>query len=282
MPIWVKHHLEFFPNAVLVDYHSDDKSVEIIRKLAPSWRIITSQNRTFDAARADEEIMDIEASVRGAKVVINTTDFLQLGSRDIALIESKLESFEDFGLAIPGVIAIQANKGLLEGDGFPASKTAAAITACIFDRGKQKIVETKIARKSRLAKAYEYFQTGYLREVGNPKMRTKLIHSFKSGQYGVGRHSWEVPSIPALDSKAIHLGMYPWNHSFVERKLAMRKAVPKRDLLRGRGLQHTLAYGKWEMALNFWRNEITMHDCEDCAAVQSQMSILENYFGKSQ
>lgn len=282
MPHWVKHHRKIFPNAVLVDYHSTDKSVEIISKLAPTWRVITSSNRIFDASKVDEEIMKIEASVSGAKVVINTTDFLQLGPRDLAMIEGKLGSFEEFALEIPGVIAVQAHQSFPEGDQASQAKTAAAITRCIFNHSKHKLSKNGILGSSRPAKLLEYFQHGYIREMGNPQLRNKLVHSHKSGHYNVGRHSWRLPSLPALDSKAVHLGMYPWTQSFVDRKLAMRKAVPKRDLLRGRGLQHTLNLGQWERALDFWRNEITMHNCDICAAVPDQISFLGDYFGEKQ
>ena len=68
LPFWLKHHRTMFAHGILIDYHSTDQSVAIIRDLCPTWDVRTSRNTMFQAVLVDEEVMEIEAGVGGYKI----------------------------------------------------------------------------------------------------------------------------------------------------------------------------------------------------------------------
>lgn len=76
LPFWLKHHRALFSHGILIDYHSTDRSVAIIRELCPTWDVRTSRNAMFQADLVDLEVMDIEAGVDGYKIALNVTEFL--------------------------------------------------------------------------------------------------------------------------------------------------------------------------------------------------------------
>jgi len=59
---------------VMIDYHSTDRSVEIIREICPTWDIVTSRNPDFQADKIDTEVMDIEKDIDGWKICLNVTE----------------------------------------------------------------------------------------------------------------------------------------------------------------------------------------------------------------
>jgi hypothetical protein len=76
LPFWLKHHRKIFQHGVMIDYHSTDNSREIIKKLCPTWEIITSRNEKFQADSVDKEVMSIEEKLSGYKIALNVTEFL--------------------------------------------------------------------------------------------------------------------------------------------------------------------------------------------------------------
>jgi len=59
---------------VMIDYHSTDRSVEIIKEICPTWDIVTSRNIDFQADNIDTEVMDIERQIDGWKIALNVTE----------------------------------------------------------------------------------------------------------------------------------------------------------------------------------------------------------------
>lgn len=76
LPWWLSHHKKYFDHGIMIDYHSTDRSREIIREICPDWEIRTSRNPDFDAINCDAEVRDIELSITGWKSALNTTEFL--------------------------------------------------------------------------------------------------------------------------------------------------------------------------------------------------------------
>jgi hypothetical protein len=75
LPFWLEHHASLFDHGIMIDYHSTDRSVEIIRQMCPSWTILTTKNETFDAILVDEEVNEVEKTITGFKLCLNTTEF---------------------------------------------------------------------------------------------------------------------------------------------------------------------------------------------------------------
>jgi hypothetical protein len=76
LPWFLNHHREIFDHGIMIDYHSTDRSVEIIRELCPMWTIVTSRNPNFQADMIDYEVMDIEKDIEGWKICLNVTEQL--------------------------------------------------------------------------------------------------------------------------------------------------------------------------------------------------------------
>src|SRR5260221_3505935 len=76
LPFWLRHHTRLFDHGVMIDYRSSDRSVEIVRELAPTWEIRPSRNEKFHSASIDREVMDIETEFSGWKMCLNVTEFL--------------------------------------------------------------------------------------------------------------------------------------------------------------------------------------------------------------
>ena len=81
LPYWLEHHSNFFKNGIIIDYMSTDNSLDIIRKKCPHWKIITTKNiidnkPNFEASKIDNEVQEIEKTINGYKICLNTTEFL--------------------------------------------------------------------------------------------------------------------------------------------------------------------------------------------------------------
>ena len=76
LPFWLEHHRKIFDHGIVIDYRSTDSSMDIVRKMCPTWEIRTTRNSHFDAHDIDTEFMDIEQGLDGYKMVLNTTEFL--------------------------------------------------------------------------------------------------------------------------------------------------------------------------------------------------------------
>jgi hypothetical protein len=76
LPFWLEHHKPMFDDLFVIDYRSTDKSRDICQSIWPGCKIITTRNAYFDCIQIDREVMDIENSIDGIKMVLNTTEFL--------------------------------------------------------------------------------------------------------------------------------------------------------------------------------------------------------------
>lgn len=86
LPYWLDHHKRIFDNGIMINYGSTDDSVEIIKRICPGWTIIESRNEFFSAQDVDYEVMEIERSVSGWKMVLNITEHLIVDDLDKHLV----------------------------------------------------------------------------------------------------------------------------------------------------------------------------------------------------
>lgn len=76
---WIRHHASMFNCAVLINHHSTDASVEIIKREAPStWNVVVSGSREFCANATDVEVSGYENSFDNSdwRLALTTTEFL--------------------------------------------------------------------------------------------------------------------------------------------------------------------------------------------------------------
>lgn len=77
LPFWIENHKPLCDNCIFIDYGSTDRSLEIIREMAPDWEIRKTKNEYFDAIPIDQECMEIEETItEGYCLILNTTEFL--------------------------------------------------------------------------------------------------------------------------------------------------------------------------------------------------------------
>lgn len=76
LPYWLEHHTKLFDHGIMINYQSTDRSVDIIKEIAPTWEIRPTRHSMFDARSVDREVEDIEETISGWKMALNTTEFL--------------------------------------------------------------------------------------------------------------------------------------------------------------------------------------------------------------
>lgn len=76
LPWWLRHHKKIFDHGIMIDYHSTDRSMEIIREICPDWEIRYTRNKYFNSTPIDTEVMDIEKWLSGWRIALNVTEFL--------------------------------------------------------------------------------------------------------------------------------------------------------------------------------------------------------------
>ena len=76
LPWFLNHHKQIFDHGIMIDYHSTDHSVEIIKEICPTWNIISSSNSDFQADLIDVEVNELEREITGWKICLNVTEQL--------------------------------------------------------------------------------------------------------------------------------------------------------------------------------------------------------------
>jgi hypothetical protein len=233
LPFWLKHHREIFDHGILIDYSSTDKSVEIVRSLCPNWEVIPSRNRSFNARLVDEEVMDLERSVDGWKICLNTTELVSASVRPfIEKVQSNESAFR-----LSGVVMIDREPSVevLDDDNLLESKPW-GINCSQWDQLKSWPYGWRIAwTLSRLRPDMRAMLN--LFSAYSPHRRCRLLHRLQCGEYTPGRHSFAVPSASS-SIPLFWMGLSPFGDSHLSRKLQIRHRIPDSDQLAGLGHQH--------------------------------------------
>lgn len=112
LPFWIRQHSEKFDDVIVIDFDSTDRSIEIIKELAPSWTVIQSPFQNFDAKLLDEFIMELEKSIRDSKIVLTITEFLIGDPRNVTDLELVIPSTEL--VCLPGEIIFNVKEAFHE------------------------------------------------------------------------------------------------------------------------------------------------------------------------
>ena len=205
IPGWIKWHQQLAPDSVtIVDHHSTDRTVEIIKNLAPAWRVIPSRLEWFDAGPVDHEISDIESmlptSEEDWKICLNTTEYIfRPGFRESIELAWRQTGLQAFGSRSVSLVDLEENNSLSP-----------------FDR-----------------------HTGYIdyeRGVVGSR-RWRYVHNQDYGHYHIGRHGVDLPHLEMPDWLLLHWAFapYPLNRS---RRLAIQTKMPQHNKDLGLGIQH--------------------------------------------
>ena len=199
LPFWLQHHKDMFDDIIIIDYRSIDNSVEICKKICPKAKIITTRNAYFEAKEIDKEFMDIEDTIDGIKIVLNTTEFL---------------------------FCKQSIQSLFCNSNIPISYAITALSP--YSKNSYTINNN-----------YELFSNLLNDDIVFDKARgTRQIHNFPNGNYDIGRHSTRNPCINTTDMYIIWTGYYPLNEQLLNRKLQIQNNIPDTDRREGLGWHH--------------------------------------------
>lgn len=199
LPFWLKHHREMFDHGVMIDYSSNDRSVEIIKDLCPTWQIVPSRNIAFHSASIDQEVMDLEKNIIGWRVALNVTEFL-VG--DTATLD---HCHEDLYVSN---ITMVCREDLEETSPDPE------IPLCLQHTHGFDCVEGDLR--------------WWMRRISNhPK------------PYYLGRHFYyQMGYTPTSDFKILWYRYAPYNEQMIERSLQIQNRIPESDKQKGFGINH--------------------------------------------
>jgi len=204
LPYWLKHTKLFFDHGIIIDYQSTDKSLEIIKKICPTWEIRPSKLEFFAAKENDDQVMEIERETRTKHLdawfmALNTTEFLVSPNLDENLKHPTLGCVQIY-LMVEHPCFI--NSPLLSNS----------------------LLETK------------WF--GYPQPI---QFGRKLIHKKECGEYHIGRHIWkDFDQTPLLENTIIAKFVWSPMEQGLPRKMQIQNKIPESDKQRGFGGHHLI------------------------------------------
>lgn len=202
LPHWLNQHTRLFDNGLMINYRSTDRSVEIIKEMAPHWEIVDTRNDCFRCIDVDNEVMDYEKMIAGWKICLNVTEFLFIED-----LKSRLVNLE------------RENRDIAKFKGFEIIDNPAVDKPFEYDKPL----------------IFQRFN------AVNTHQRNRTIHKRKTGKYCWGRHQTEYDyneEIPLIKRGFLFGYNYSPYPEQVERKLKMSKCIPPEDIEAGRGYQH--------------------------------------------
>jgi len=218
LPWWLKHHREVFDHGVMINHASTDRSLEIIRDLTPSWKIINTTLLKFDVFLTDFEVMQYERAISGWKIALNVTEFI-MSSVPLNIVEADLLKLGKTGCALSGVIMA---------DAMPASEASDEIPLPLqyfYGVDENTIFDSKVR-----------FEMGL-----NPiPARNRFYHCNEVGMYEPGRHRSYHPDFLYRTPQVMVFayGFAPWNNKMKARKLQIKPKLKDLDLKIGWGTHH--------------------------------------------
>lgn len=204
LPFWLQHHATIFDHGIIIDYQSTDKSLDLVRQYCPSWEIRTTRNirnglANFEAELVDREIEDIEQTIQGFKVCLNTTEFLVWD---------------------PQELDPQKHYHLL------SWSVAGEPTADFYPTNIYEFFRHITVAGTHLNRGYRYLHA-----------ESHLIYSpGRHSYYGVEHCADKI--LRPKTMVIFHTRDYPWNEAMIQRRLQIQQNIPESDKASGRGYQH--------------------------------------------
>jgi hypothetical protein len=202
LPFWLKHHVPLFDHGVMIDYGSTDRSVEIIRELAPDWEIRPTRNAWFVEPQIGREVMDVEKEFKGWKMALNTTEFI---------LHPDLRSYTKSlgvkpGICTTGVIIVDHpdERGQYNDELLVAQKTNGYFEVDILTKG---LSTTRVRQQS----------------------RRRLLHQQPCGKYSGGRHNNQITKEQADDLYLCWFGWAPFTQEMKDRKKQIQHKCPPKQ-----------------------------------------------------
>jgi len=196
---WLVWHKRFFDHLIVLDYNSDDGSIELIKTIWSTAEIHSTEEE-FGAWANDEKIMQLERTVQGWKMALNTTEYLLTDPKPY------MDVYKGYAIGCRSVIMV---------DGVEEHNKTLVDSPLVFQR-----------------------HNGYLDNPDTPSSRRwRFMHNFADGAYHVGRHYTNHPHTHEPDMLIKWMGFSPYPQ-IKERKLQIQNKMPISDKKAGLGGQH--------------------------------------------
>lgn len=220
---WIRHHAPLFNCAVLIDYHSTDKSRDIIRREAPdSWNLVTSHNREFGAVAIDQEVSGYENSFDNThwRLALTTTEFLfatGLRRKENTIFDNLQDAK---AIRIPSITSVDREDS-------PKNDISAALL-----RQKNQFYFQDGASGILTAEEECYVNNHYNRFM-------HCVRDFHN-PYFIGRHDLRHKSV----ARNMHIMKYVYGPfpDFFSRKLQIKTRIPESDKQFNFGHQHMIEF----------------------------------------
>lgn len=202
LPYWLEHHKRIFDHGILIDYHSTDRSVEIIKEICPTWEVRTSVNHDFNAKNCDLEVMNIEKQLNEYRIVLNVTEFI----------------IGDIGR----LLELDHGQYLL-----PAYP--------MIDSLADEFTELEFPKESLVAQRMNGIN--FARDPAFFSIRkARSFHKIQVS-YATGRH---FNKFNTEDAVILWYGYSPFNEHIINRKLQIQTRIPEQDKINLLGREHCI------------------------------------------
>ena len=194
LPFWLNHHKKLFDDIIIIDYNSTDNSIEICKNICPNAKIINSKNKYYGNRTTDLEIMEIENSIEGIKLVLNITEFLFLKNPIKHLFN--------------------------DNDNDNDKKSYKIIAYTPYSSKKYEINDNKELISNLLND-----DVVFNRDINH----SRDIHNYSNGNYIDKRKGTNNITYITNDVFIIWFGFYPMNEKFIQRKLEIKNKILEND-----------------------------------------------------
>ena len=215
LPWWLEHHKKIFEHGVLINYFSTDRSVEIIKKICPTWEVRDTKNKDWDFKNNDREWMEVEKEFNDYKMILTTTEFLM----GVPELLTKPTAF-----AIPMMRMIDNepekkptyDKPLVEQKHFGFIDKSANKYRFLHNHPSGKYGLGRHSTKHETTKSsqwiYKYVFSPWTEEFIERKLRMGDYMSQEDRRYGRGNHhTWKKSKLEVKYNKALKYGIKHYN-----------------------------------------------------------------------
>jgi len=202
LPWWLKHHKHIFDHGIMINYHSTDRSVEVIKRICPGWEIRTTSNKYFDSAEVDTEVMNIERNITGWRIALNVTEFLY-GNTDHLPCDS---GFIQYFIGNYVFVDMQDQQ------------TTNELSTLVADRPLHE----------QRTWGYDEFQNKGISRAGNMARMHRSIHNYPV-EYTSGRHFGDGRQRSFTDLVIFYYGWSDASKPGIDRKIQIQDKMSERD-----------------------------------------------------
>lgn len=234
---WLQHHKDKFDHGVIVDYHSTDDSMDLVKQITPKWQVVKSVNKDFNAANCDIEIMNIERSIQQQypyawMITLNVTEFL-IGNTRKLLSAYKSPKPVRMQKLIPCDVMIDSKEQMFTEPDPNVSLVKQRTFGMPMDYSEDTIYNAYAGSRD-----FQSIEDNVMYD--NRKMRSMHnfpLNYFETSVWRAGRHYWGTP---CEDFRILWYGYSPFTEDLIQRKLAIQTQIPEADKAVGNGGQHLL------------------------------------------